>query len=73
MEVTCQSLVAMFAVWKESNRNVSLPDSAIKRVTESIYQWEKMDALLQSVSQHLPEMVRNYIRLCFAKEINAVI
>ena len=61
MEVTCQSLVAMFAVWKESNRNVSLPDSAVKRVTESIYQWEKLEALLQSASRHLDDMVRNHI------------
>ena len=67
MEVTCQSLVAMFAVWKESNRNVSLPDSAVKRVTESICQWQKLEALLQSASRHLDDMVRNHIRLSFSK------
>ena len=57
MEVTCQSLAAMFAVWKESNRNASLPDSAVDGVIESIVRWEKLEALLGSALKHLPKMV----------------
>ena len=57
MEVTCQSVVTMFAVWKESNRNVLLPDSAVDGVIESIARWDKLEALLESALKHLPKMV----------------
>lgn len=57
MEVTCQSVVTMFAVWKESNRNVFLPDSAVDGVIESIARWDKLEALLESALKHLPKMV----------------
>ena len=67
MEVTCQSLAAMFAVWKESNRNASLPDSAVDGVIESIVRWEKLEALLGSALKHLPKMVTYSPTIIFEK------
>ena len=65
MEVTCQSLVTIYAIWLESSKNVLLPDSAVDGVIESITRWDKLEALLQSALKCLPKMPDNVVATVF--------
>ena len=62
MEVTCQSLATMFALVNAVRHESDVPlwngiIPAVDGMIESIVQWEKLEALLESAMKHLPNMV----------------